>query len=137
MIGVVNVANLVSVRATSRVRELATRRAWCQPAALVPSSAYRNRVARAGWRWFGCHPGMVQALNAGPALGLDRLPRGSEIGLDLVSLSFILGLVVFVGLAVGLFPVIALRRADLGQVAREEGRTGTASRRARSYAGRW
>ena len=78
-----------------------------------------------------------EALNAGPALGLDRLPRGSGIGLDLVSLSFILGLVVFVGLTSRIVPVIALRRADLGQVAREESRTGTASRRARSYAGRW
>jgi predicted permease len=44
---------------------------------------------------------------------------------------FTVVLVLAVGLFVGLIPVLALRRANLGQIVREEGRGGTASRRTR------
>jgi predicted permease len=44
---------------------------------------------------------------------------------------FSFGLVLAVGIVVGLFPVVALRRTNLAQVVREEGRSGTASRSAR------
>jgi predicted permease len=131
VIGVVNVANLVSVRATSRVRELATRHALGASMQRLSRQVLTETVLLAivggvlglllGW----------QALAAGPALGLEQLPRGEEIALDTVSLSFIFGLVLLVGIAVGLLPLIALRRADLSQIVREENRSGTASRRAR------
>jgi len=71
------------------------------------------------------------ALSAAPFLGLDRLPRGFEIGLDWQSLAVTLALVLVVGVLVGLFPIVGLRRSNLGQVVREEGRYGTASRRTR------
>lgn len=71
------------------------------------------------------------ALTAAGTLGFDRLPRGSEIRLDAWAIAFTGGLVFLVGLALGLLPVVALRRANLGQIIREEGRSGTASRGAR------
>ena len=131
LIGCVNVANLVSVRASARARELATRHALGASIQRLSRQILTETVLVAivggllgivlGW-W---------ALGAAELLGLDQLPRGYEIGLDARSLAFTLGLVLAVGLLVGLFPVMALRRANLGQIVREEGRSGTASRRTR------
>jgi predicted permease len=113
IIGVVNVANLVSVRATSRARELATRHALGASLPRLSRQVLTETVLLAlvggglgialGW----------QALSAGPALGLERLPRGADIALDLWSVAFILGLVLLVGLALGCVPLLAMRRADL------------------------
>jgi predicted permease len=131
IIGCVNVANLVSVRASARGRELATRHALGASLQRLSRQILTETVLVAilggvlgialGWL----------ALNAAGALALEQLPRGEDIAIDGRSLAFVIGLVVLVGLAVGLFPVLALRRADLGQIVREEGRSGTASRRTR------
>jgi putative ABC transport system permease protein len=64
-------------------------------------------------------------------LGFDELPRGSEIALDMPAMVFSFLLVVAVGVVVSLFPIVAIRRANLAQIVREEGRSGTASRGAR------
>ncbi len=131
LIGCVNVANLLSVRATARVREMATRAALGASLARLSRQLLTETLLLAllggacgialGW-W---------ALRAAPALGLTRLPRGESIGLDGWALAFTLGLVALVGAVVGLFPVLALRRANIAQIVREEGRSGTASRGAR------
>jgi predicted permease len=131
LIGCVNVANLVSVRATTRIRELATRSAVGASLGRLTWQLLTETVvlAIAGGAlgvllgWWG--------LGAASVLGFDTLPRGHEIGLDGRSLLFTTLLVFLVGLGVGLLPVIALRRANLGQIIREEGRSGTASRGAR------
>jgi predicted permease len=132
VIGCVNVANLVSVRASARVRELATRHALGASIHRLSRQVLTETVLLAliggalgvflGW----------QALRGGGTLGLERLPRGEDIAIDGVSIAFIFGIVVVVGVAVGLFPVLGLRRADLGQIVREESRSGTASRRTRA-----
>jgi predicted permease len=131
LIGCVNVANLVSVRASTRARELATRHALGASIQRLSRQILTETVLVAvvggllgivlGW-W---------ALGAAELLGLDQMPRGYEIGLGARSLAFTFALVLAVGLLVGLFPVAALRRANLGQIVREEGRSGTASRRTR------
>ena len=131
LIGCVNVANLVSVRASARARELATRHALGASIQRLTRQILTETVLISvvggilgivlGW-W---------ALGSVALVGLDQLPRGDEIGLDVRSLTFTFGLVLAVGLLVGLFPVVALRRANLGQIVREEGRSGTASRRTR------
>ena len=72
-----------------------------------------------------------RALSAATALGFEQLPRGSEITLDMPAIAYSLGLVLAVGVVVGLFPIIALRRANLAQIVREEGRSGTSSPSAR------
>jgi predicted permease len=131
VIGCVNVANLVSVRASTRVRELATRHALGASMQRLARQVLTETVVLS---LIGGIAGVVlgwQALTAGTLLGIDQLPRGYEIALDPISLAFIFGLIVMVGIIVGLFPVWALRRADLGQIVREEGRSGTASHRTR------
>lgn len=131
-IGCVNVTNLVSVRASVRLRELATR--YALGAGLgrlsrqivtetVVLAAVGGAVGVALGRWM---------LTAAPWLGLDRLPRGGEVALDPVAMLFAFALILAVGLIVGVLPVLALGRANLGLVVREEGRSGTASRGARA-----
>jgi predicted permease len=131
IIGCVNIANLVSVRASTRARELATRHALGASIRQLSRQILTETVLLAA---VGGIAGLALgglALSAAGPLAFDQLPRGSEIGLDGTSVGFALGLVLMVGVVVGLFPVMALRHADLGQIVREEGRSGTASRRTR------
>ena len=131
IIGCVNVANLASIRATARIRELATRAALGASMRRLTRQLMTESVLLAlvggvagillGW-W---------ALNASEMLGFDQLPRGEEIALGGRVVMFALFLIVAVGVAVGLLPVLALRRTNIAQVVREEGRSGTASRGAR------
>jgi predicted permease len=132
VIGCVNVANLVSVRASARVRELATRHALGASTRRLSRQMLTESVVLstvggvlgiALGRW---------ALNAATLLGFDELPRGGEISIDLPAIAFSLALVTVVGLIVGLFPVVMLWRANLAQIVREEGRSGTPSRGARA-----
>ena len=128
LIGCLNIANLVLVRASGRTREMATRHAI---------GADKTRLARqmltettllsmmggvlglaVGW-W---------ALRLVPTLGLDEMPRGFEIGLDPVSASVVVGIALVVGLAIGLVPVARLSRLNINNALREEGRSGTAGK---------
>lgn len=131
VIGCVNVANLVSIRASGRVRELATRHALGATMQRLSRQILTETVLVAvlggalglGMGWL--------ALELAAPLALEQLPRGERVAMDGAAIAFVIGLVLLVGLGVGLFPVAALRRADLGQIVREEGRSGTASRRTR------
>ncbi len=131
VIGCVNVANLVSVRSSARLREMATRHALGASmqrlsgqmlTETVLLSVVGGMTGIALGRW---------ALSAVTMLGFDQLPRGSEIRLDVTAIAVSFGLVLLVGVAVGLFPVLALRRTNLAEIVREEGRSGTAARSAR------
>jgi predicted permease len=129
LIGALNVANLVSVRATAQVRELVTRLALgaslgsltrqILTEALVLTSMGGALGLLLGW-W---------ALRAAPVLGLDALPRGAEISLDGWVAIYTLGLVALVGMLVAIVPVLRLRHVDVAAAIREEGRSGTATRR--------
>ncbi len=131
LIGCVNVANLVLVRSTSRIRELATRHAMgatfgrLSRQALTESTllSLAGGVAGIGLGWW--------ALRAAPFFGFDRLPSGVALSLDARVIGFTLLLVALVGIGVGMIPVIAMRRANMAQVIREEGRSGTQGRGAR------
>jgi predicted permease len=131
IIGCVNIANLVSVRASTRARELATRHALGASIQQLSRQILTETllIAVVGGL-LGLGLGWLALQAAGP-LALDQLPRGHEIALDAAAVAFVFALVLIVGLAVGLFPILALRHADLGQIVREEGRSGTASRRTR------
>lgn len=128
LIGCVNVANLVLVRSTSRIRELATRHAMgatfgrLARQALTESTVLSliGGVTGLGLGWW--------ALRAAPFFGFDRMPSGVGLTLDLPVVGFTLLLIVVVGIGVGLIPVIAMRRANMAQVIREEGRSGTQGR---------
>ena len=128
LIGCVNVANLVLVRSTSRIRELATRHAMgatfgrLARQALTESTCSRSPAVSAGLGlgWW--------ALRAAPFFGFDRLPSGVGLALDARRGRLHAAADRVVGIGVGLIPVIAMRRANMAQVIREEGRSGTQGR---------
>ena len=128
LIGAVNVANLVLVRSTSRIRELATRHAMgatfgrlarqSLTESIVLSTAGGLAGIALGW-W---------AIQAAPFFGIEQLPSGSIVTLDVRVIAFTILLVAAVGCAVGSIPILAMRRANMAQVIREEGRSGTQGR---------
>jgi predicted permease len=128
LIGGVNVANLVLVRATSRIRELATRHAMgatfgrLARQALTESTvlSIAGGITGLGLGWW--------ALRAAPFFGFDRLPSGLGLAFDGSVVGFTMLLIAVVGIGVGLIPVVAMRRANMAQVIREEGRSGTQGR---------
>jgi predicted permease len=130
VIGCLNIANLVSVRSTSRVRELATRHALGASLHRLSRQIVTETLLLS---IVGGGLGMALgywALSAAAVVGFDQLPRGYEIALDATSVLFTFGLVLGVGLFVGLVPVLSLGRTNLALIVREEGRSGTATRSA-------
>src|SRR5262249_56751720 len=59
------------------------------------------------------------------AIGLDEIPRASEIHFSLVVILFALAISVVAGILIGLVPVAHLSQIKLFTVLREETRTGT------------
>jgi len=131
-IGAVNITNLVLIRSTTRVRELATRHALGAGLARLARQLLTETVLLT-----------LAGGAAGAALGywglsllsgasLEALPRGSEIRMDGTVLAFTAVLALAVGVIVGLVPVVSIGRMNLSQVFREDGRSGTAGRGART-----
>jgi predicted permease len=132
LIGCVNVANLALVRSRVRMKELATRLAlgagrWRLARQLVTESVVLTLVAAAAGLLVG-----YAALRALGALGIQDLPRGSEIRLDGVVIAATIGIAAAIGVVLGLIPVVGVLPANLTAVLREEGRSGTAGRGART-----
>ena len=131
LIAAVNITNLSLVRASGRVKELATRHAL---------GAARSRVMRqlvtettlvtllGGAAGLGVGYWCVDALKKS---GLWDLPRAHEIQMDGVVIAVTFGIAVLLGLVVGAVPALQLAGFNLNSVLREEGRGGTASRGAR------
>lgn len=131
LIGCVNLTNLVLVRSSARVKELATRHAL---------GAGLGRLARqllaetTLTTVLGAAVGLALAywsLELLTASALANLPRADEIALDWSGVGFTAALAIAVGLAIGVIPVAAIYRMNLNQAVREEGRSGTAGRGAR------
>jgi predicted permease len=130
LIGCVNIANLMLARAQGRLPELATR---------MSLGAERMRLARqilteallmgllGGLLGVGLGAGGLRLLGS---VGIQDLPRGTEVSLDTAVLAY--GLVTALGasLVFGAIPIVHLFRSDLNSVFREEGRGGTSSRAA-------
>jgi predicted permease len=128
LIGCLNIANLVLVRASGRTREMATRHAM---GAGLQRLARQLLTETTLLSMSGGAIGLVLgwwALRLVPTLGLDEMPRGHEIGLDPTSAAIILSVAVAIGLLTGLMPVTRLRRLNLSSSLREDGRGGTAGR---------
>ena len=127
-IGLVNVANLLLVRAGGRSRELAVRRAIgarsSQIAAAVTLEALLLSLA-------GAAAGIPLA-QAGVALlgalGATRLPLGSHITLDVTAVIVAAGTAVVSGLLLGAATSWPHVRSHAGDAMRAETRGGTASR---------
>ena len=128
LIGCVNVANLVLVRSRSRLRELATRLAlgasrFQVARQLVTESVVLTMVSAAAGLLVG-----YAALQLLGTLNIQELPRGREIHLDAVVAAYTVGAAALIGFVLGLIPVAAVLPANLTNVLREEGRSGTSGR---------
>jgi len=131
LIGCVNVANLVLVRARSRQKDLATRLAlgggrWQLARQLVIEGVLLALVAAVAGILLG-----RLALRAVGTLNLQDLPYGSDIGLGGPVVFFALLLSVVIGVVIGLIPLFAVVPTNLNQVLREEGRGSTGGHGAR------
>ncbi len=132
LIGCVNVANLVLVRSRARMKELATRLAlgagrWRVGRQLITESVLLTLLSAAAGLLVG-----VAALRLLGTLDIQELPRGGEIRLDGVVVAYTLGVAAAIGFVLGLIPIAAVLPANLTTVLREEGRSGTAGRGART-----
>jgi predicted permease len=132
LIGCVNVANLVLVRSRARLKELATRLAlgagrWRVGRQLISESILLTLVAAAAGLLVG-----YTALRLLGTLNVQELPRGEEIRLDGVVVAYTLAVATAIGVVLGLIPVAAVLPANLTTVLREEGRSGTSGRGART-----
>ena len=132
LIGCVNVANLVLVRSRARMKELATRLAlgasrWRIGRQLVTESVLLTLLSAAVGLLVG-----YAALQLLGTLNIQELPRGEEIRLDGVVVAYTVGIAAVIGFVLGLIPVANVLPANLTSVLREEGRSGTAGRGART-----
>jgi putative ABC transport system permease protein len=132
LIGCVNVANLVLVRSRARLKELAMRLAlgaggWRVGRQLIAESVLLVMISAA----VGLIAGYA-ALRLLGSLSIQDLPRGEEIRLDGVVVAYTLGIAALIGIVLGMIPVANVLPANLTIVLREEGRTGTSGRGART-----
>jgi predicted permease len=130
VIGCVNIANLVIVRASGRSREMATRHAIGGDLTRLARQLFTETTLLA---LVGAAVGVLLgwwAIRSVAALNLDQLPRGYEISVDRVTIAVIAALTMAVGALIGLAPVLRLWRMDLNIELREDGRGGTSGRRA-------
>jgi predicted permease len=129
IIGCVNIANLMLARSNVRMRELATRLALGADRAVLG----RQLLTEAGLLGIiGGGLGLLLGyggLQLLGTLGVQQLPRGTEISLDGAVTLFTLGLGLGAGILFGSIPLLHVMRSDLNTVFRAESRSGTASRR--------
>jgi predicted permease len=127
LIGCVNIANLVMIRSSGRAREMATRHAiGASHGRLSRQMLSETMLVSVVGGALGILLGWW-ALSAVPTLGLDELPRGHEIHMDLTTVAVAFGMTVLVGLVIGLVPVLRLRTMNVNSTLRDEGRGGTVS----------
>jgi len=133
LIGWVNLANLTLVRSTARLKEFATRHAlgagrWRLARQLLTETALLTLAGAA----LGLLAAYATLRSLGPAKRAN-LPRATEIAMDGTAALFTLLVAIVAAAAIGAIPMIAIRQSALNQTMREEGRSGTASRRARLF----
>jgi len=131
LIGIVNITNLMLVRSTARMKELATRHALGAGLGRIARQLLTETVLLTivggigglALGWAG-----VRALGR---YGISETPQGTAIAMDARVILFTFLLALVVGVLIGLMPVFGVRQTNLSQAFREEGRSGTASRGAR------
>jgi len=132
LIGCVNVANLVLVRARARLKELATRLALgASPWQVARQLVIENLALTAAAAGLGLAVGAV-ALRTLGNFDLGDLPYGSEIRLDGTATLYALLLSLGIGLVMGCLPVATVLPASLANVLREEGRGSSGGRGAQA-----
>jgi predicted permease len=132
LIGCVNVANLLLVRANARQSELAIRSAL---------GASRGTIARQLMLESLLLTSLGAALGLGLAWGALRasnyyvakmLPQSLPAALDLRVLGFAVGLTVVIGLLIGLIPVFHILRTNLAEIIQSSSRSASSGRGVRA-----
>ena len=131
LVGAVNVTNLMLVRSSARMKELATRHALGAGLGRIAGQLLTETslLALAGGV-FGLGLGYA-GVRALAAFGLEATPQGTQVTIDATVIAFTFGLALALAVLIGLIPVLGLRHMNLSQSFREEGRSGTAGRGAR------
>lgn len=128
LIAAANITNLVLVRTSGRMKELATRHAL---------GAGHTRMARQlltetlVLTTIGGLLGLAVgywSLGGLSSLGLAELPRGHEIRMDWIVFSFTIGLAAAQGLLISIVPLAQFAGLNINLMLREDSRTGTAGR---------
>ncbi len=132
LIGCVNIANLVLVRSSGRIKELATRAALGAGRGrvirqLLTESVLLTIIGGALGLLIG-HLGLAALSH----LAIDQIPRGAEIAIEGHVVLATLGLAGLIGLVFGLIPVVSVARINMSAVLHQEGRTGSSGRGART-----
>ncbi len=127
LIGCVNVANLLIIRATARGREMAVRQAiGGGPSRLTRQLLTESIVLSV----LGGLAGVVILLFAKQyllRLVPASLPRRNDIAISWVTLLFAFGISLIAGLLFGLAPALHVRGLDITRVLKQEGRGSTGS----------
>jgi predicted permease len=131
LIGLVNVGNLFLVRAGSRARELAVRRAIGARASHIVAAVLAETLVLSA---AGAAVGLLVAsggVSLFGRLGASRLPLGSRIGLDATAVLVAMAAAVAIALVLGTAMALHHLRGDARLVPRFDTRGGTAGPRAR------
>lgn len=132
LIGAANLANIALVRSHVRLKEISTRLAIGASRSQVAAQVVTESLLVA---LIGALIGILTGfgmLRALMTIGLDQLPRASEIHLDLTVIGTAFGLSTLTGLVIGLVSVAHVFQVNLNAVLHDESRTGTQGRRART-----
>ncbi len=132
LIGGVNIANLALARANVRRKEIATKLALGSSRLQVARSLLVESVILALAGGAGGFVFGAAVLRSLGAIGLDEIPRASEIHFSLAVILFALATSVVAGILIGLVPVAHLSQIKLSTVLREETRTGSGGTRYRA-----
>ena len=132
LVGAVNVTNLMLVRSSGRMKELATRHALGAGLGRIARQLVTETLLLAsvgGALGLGIGYAGLRAL---ARYGLDATPQGTHVAIDGTVMVFTIGLACLLAILIGLAPVLGMRQLNLSQAFREDGRSGTASRGARA-----
>ena len=131
LVGGVNVTNLMLVRSSARMKELATRHALGAGLGRIAGQLLTETILLAvGGALLGLGLGYA-GVRSLARLSLDATPQGTAVAMDATVIVFTFGLALTLAILIGLLPILSLRHMNLSQIFREEGRSGTASRGAR------
>ncbi len=133
LIGVVNLANLSLARLQARGKELATRLALGASRGQLTAQLLGEQLMLA---MVGGAVGLVLAavvVSNLEYLGLDRLPRASEIRVDGTVAAAGLAVAAIVGLLLGLIAIVHTFGVNVNQVLHENSRGGTSGMRTRAF----
>lgn len=127
-IGALNVANLAMARLASRRKEMATRLALgAGRGRLMWQSVVESVLVTGTGGAFGVGAAyMLLPLLA--MVGVDQLPRASEVRIDGFVALVSMAMAITVGVAMGMLPLTNLFPASLSDSLREDNRTGTSGR---------